>query len=88
MVVTMTALTLSITTLAISRKLISGNLRMPIVIVSRFYLLLSLVYAPWLVKLLILAAILVMPVCTQRYGIRQGRCSRQCIVRSQCPHSR
>jgi hypothetical protein len=88
MLVAMIALTLAMATLSISSRLIDQTLRLPVVIVSRLCLGLSLVCAPWVIKLLILVAILVMPVCTQRHGMRQGRCSRQCIVRFQCPQSR
>ena len=86
MLIAMMTLTIAIATLLISRSLSDEIIRLPIILVSRFCLFLSLVYAPWFIKLLILAVILVMPVCTQRYGLRQGRCSRQCIVRFQCPH--
>ncbi|MBW4518439.1 MAG: hypothetical protein KME16_01730 [Scytolyngbya sp. HA4215-MV1] len=86
MLTTLIVLMLAMVTLSISRSLLDETVRLPLVIISRFCLFISLIYVPWLMKFLILIAIFVIPVCTQRYSIRQGRCSRWCIARSHCSH--
>lgn len=49
-----------------------------------FSLFLSLLYSPWFIKLLIVAAMLVAPICAQKHHLRQVRCSSFCMVRSNC----
>ncbi|UIE38052.1 hypothetical protein [Leptodesmis sichuanensis] len=80
------ALLLGITTLYWSRSIADEATRIVTGIVSRFSLFLSLVYAPWPIKMLIAIAILVFPFCTQRYNIRYGLCSHRCMIRASCPH--
>ncbi|NJO73695.1 MAG: hypothetical protein HC833_08015 [Leptolyngbyaceae cyanobacterium RM1_406_9] len=64
MLITLTTLTLALSMLLISRAIRDEVVYLLVILISQFCLFLSLVYAPWLIKLLILVAIIVMPVRT------------------------
>jgi hypothetical protein len=80
------ALASSIALINISDRLRDDITSLLIKLIGLFGLLLSLVYVPLLIKVLIVVAISVIP-CTQQPYLRQIRCSPFCIVRSNCPYA-
>jgi hypothetical protein len=60
--------------------------RMAFVLASRSCLVISLILAPWIIKVLILAAVFVIPTCVRGDNGGFLRCSEHCIARSTCSH--
>ncbi len=81
------ALGIAIATFYLNRIMVDEASHVSVALISRFCLFISLIYCPWLVKLIIVAGILLIPVCTQRFSLRHSRCSRFCIARINCPHT-
>jgi len=54
--------------------------------ISRTCLMISLVIAPWSLKCLIVATVLVIPSCLRSDSNELSDCDRNCIARSTCLH--
>jgi hypothetical protein len=86
MLFSLLTLALAICAIYISHQLIDEATSFPLKLIGLFSLVLSLVYSPWLIKLSIVVAIVVTPVCTHQYYLRRIRCPPNCIARPNCPH--
>jgi uncharacterized membrane protein YqgA involved in biofilm formation len=79
------ALAIAISAIYISQKLTDEIMRLLIKLIGLFSLFLSLVYALWLIQLLVVVIILVAPNCAQQYYLGRINCSSFCTARSNCP---
>jgi predicted permease len=87
MLISMIILVVAIALLCVGLRLSDDVMRLLLTSVGRFCLLLSMVYAPLLIKLVIVIGILMIPVCAQRYNLRHSHCSRLCLARIHCAHA-
>jgi hypothetical protein len=87
MLVSFIVLAIALFTQTLSRTHVSDRERNIFTFISRACLIFSLVIAPWSLKFLILATVLLIPSCTQGDSNGQPHCSQQCIARSTCSHS-
>lgn len=85
MLFSLLALAAALSALCISRRLDEVT-SLLLNLLGLFSLLLSLVYSPWFIKLLLGAAVFVTSSCARQHDLRQTRCSSFCIARSSCPH--
>jgi hypothetical protein len=85
MLLSLLALVIAASTLCISYMLGDEITRLLIKLIGLFSLFLSLVYSPWLIKLLIVIAVIVTPNCAQQHYLRRTRCSTVCVTHPDCP---
>lgn len=84
MLLSLLALVIAASTLCISDMLGDEITRLLIKLIGLLSLFLSLVYSPWLIKLLIVIAIFVTPNYAQQHYLRRTRCSTLCATHSDC----
>jgi hypothetical protein len=87
MLVSFIALLLALFTQTLSRAYVDDRERNTLTFISRACLMISLVIAPWSLKCLIVATVLVIPGCLRSDSTELSHCSRKCIARSNCLHS-
>jgi hypothetical protein len=86
MLVSFIALAIALITQLLSRTHpndLEGNI---FKVISRACLVISLIVAPWSLKLLIGVTVLLIPSCVLRKHRGLTQCSQQCIARSDCAH--
>jgi hypothetical protein len=86
MLFSLLSLAIAISAVYLSNKLIDEGTSFPLKVIGFLSLFLSLVYSPWLIKLSIVVAIVVTPVCTHQYYRWRIRCPPNCISRPNCRH--
>ncbi|NJR61520.1 MAG: hypothetical protein HC769_23415 [Cyanobacteria bacterium CRU_2_1] len=86
MLFSLIALAIAIATISISHRWMDDITRLLLRLAGLFSLFLSLVYSPWLIKLLIVVAIFVTPDCTHWHSLGRIRCSPLCVARPNCPY--
>ncbi|NJR64728.1 MAG: hypothetical protein HC772_04420 [Leptolyngbyaceae cyanobacterium CRU_2_3] len=79
------SLAIAISAIYLSYKLTDEIMRLLIKLIGLFSLVLSLVYALWLIQLLVVMIILVTSNCAQPHCLRRINCSSFCASRSNCP---
>jgi hypothetical protein len=86
MLFSLLTLAIAICAIYISHQLIDEVTSFLLKLIGLFSLFLSLVYSPWLIKLSIVVAIVLTPVCSHQYYLRRIRCPPNCISRPNCRH--
>jgi hypothetical protein len=86
MLVSSIALMFALFTQTLSRAYVDHRERNTFIFISRACLMISLVIAPWSLKCLIVATVLVIPGCLRSDSAELSHCSRNCIARSHCSH--